>query len=52
MEAMIPVDNKVALRQLRVANEDLVARNASRQATGKSLAKDGLFHPRVLTLVG
>lgn len=47
---MIPFDNKVALRQLQVANADLLRRNASR-SEGKSLAKDGIFHPRVMTLV-
>ncbi|KAI0078956.1 Arginase/deacetylase [Panus rudis PR-1116 ss-1] len=49
---MVYIDNKVALRQLEFANKALLARPTSRSATGKSLAKDGKFHPRVLTLGG
>ena len=48
---MVLVDNKVALRQLELANAALLKRNSLRVAEGKSLAKDGNFHPRVLTLV-
>jgi agmatinase len=48
---MIPFDNKVALRQLQNASTNLVKRNASRFAKGRSIAKDGLYHPRLLTLV-
>jgi agmatinase len=50
MSAMIPFDNKVAIRQLEEANKDILQRNASRQAQDRSIAKDGLYHPRVLTL--
>lgn len=49
--AMVFVDNKVALRQLEIANAALLARTSLRTAEGVSLAKDGKFHPRVLTLV-
>lgn len=54
--AMVYTDNKVALRQLDIANAALVSRESLRSsaqlASGlKSLAKDGKFHPRVLTLV-
>lgn len=49
---MILVDNKVALRQLELANAALLARPSSHAPEGKSLAKDGKFHPRVLTLGG
>lgn len=50
---MITVDNKVALRQLQLANAELLKREASRTPEdGKSIALDGKFHPRVLTLVG
>jgi hypothetical protein len=45
------IDNKVALRQLELATEDIFQRNASTPGHGQSIAKDGLFHPRVLTLV-
>lgn len=53
---MVYVDNKVALRQLEVANAALLSRSALRSdsylASGKkSIAKDGKFHPRVLTIV-
>lgn len=48
---MVYVDNKVALRQLEIANADLLAKTSLRAAEGTSLAKDGKFHPRVLTLV-
>ena len=50
---MIPFDNKVALRQLELANADLLSKTAlTGSKTGKkSIAKDGKFHPRVLTLV-
>ena len=53
---MVPVDNKVALRQLEVANAALLSRSSLRSnsqlSSGlKSIAKDGKFHPRVLTLV-
>lgn len=49
--AMVFVDNKVALRQLEIANSALLSRNSLRAAEGESIAKDGKFHPRVLTLV-
>lgn len=54
---MVYTDNKVALRQLDIANAALVSRESLRSsaqlASGlKSLAKDGKFHPRVLTLGG
>jgi agmatinase len=49
---MVYVDNKVALRQLQMANAELLRRNVSTAFTGESIAKDGNFHPRVLTLVG
>ena len=48
---MIPFDNKVALRQLELANAALLSTTALRSYPGKSLAKDGKFHPRVMTLV-
>lgn len=50
--AMVYVDNKVALRQLQTANQELLSRTSLRSFAGQSLAKDGKFHPRVLTLVG
>ncbi|KZO93892.1 Arginase/deacetylase [Calocera viscosa TUFC12733] len=46
------VDNKVAIRQLETANADLVLRESSTSFNGTSIAKDGKFHPRVLTLGG
>ena len=54
--AMVYTDNKVALRQLDIANAALDSRESLRSnaqlASGlKSMAKDGKFHPRVLTLV-
>ena len=49
---MVFTDNKVALRQLELANAALVSGTAARSYAGKSLAKDGKFHPRVLTLGG
>ncbi len=48
---MVYVDNKVALRQLELANAALLSQSSLRVADGESLAKDGKFHPRVLTLV-
>ena len=48
---MVFVDNKVALRQLEIANAELLRHTSLRSADGISLAKDGKFHPRVLTLV-
>ena len=48
---MVFVDNKVALRQLELANSALLSRSSLRAADGESLAKDGKFHPRILTLV-
>jgi hypothetical protein len=48
---MVPSDNKVALRQLDVAAKNIFQRNASTPSHGTSIAQDGLFHPRVLTLV-
>jgi agmatinase len=50
---MVYVDNKVALRQLELANKDLLRKHAATSFEGKkSIAKDGAFHPRVLTLGG
>ncbi|KAI0086647.1 agmatinase [Irpex rosettiformis] len=49
---MVYVDNKVALRQLEIANAELLSHTSLRSAEGTSLAKDGKFHPRVLTLGG
>jgi agmatinase len=49
---MVTFDNKVALRQLELANKDLLKRNTSTTFEGTSIAKDGAFHPRVLTLGG
>ncbi|THG98722.1 hypothetical protein EW026_g3525 [Hermanssonia centrifuga] len=49
---MVYVDNKVALRQLELANAALLSQSSLRVADGESLAKDGKFHPRVLTLGG
>ena len=53
---MVFVDNKVALRQLELANTALLARTSARSASQvlerkKSIAIDGKFHPRVLTIV-
>ncbi len=49
--AMVLTDNKVALRQLELANAALLSGTSVHSYTGKSIAKDGKFHPRVLTLV-
>ncbi|KAI0948616.1 hypothetical protein AcV7_010456 [Taiwanofungus camphoratus] len=49
---MVYVDNKVALRQLELANKALLSKLSLRSFDGTSLAKDGKFHPRVLTLGG
>ncbi|GJE87914.1 agmatinase [Phanerochaete sordida] len=54
---MVLTDNKVALRQLELANAALLARTPLRAAElatqgKKSIALDGKFHPRVLTLGG
>jgi len=49
---MVYIDGKVALRQLQQANSILLSRTTTRTFEGKSLAKDGNFHPRVLTLGG
>jgi len=46
------VDNKIAIRQLELANAELVARESDRAFEGQSIALDGKFHPRVLTLGG
>ncbi|TFK48846.1 Arginase/deacetylase [Heliocybe sulcata] len=46
------VDNRVALRQLEYANKELLSHTAARSYNGTSLAKDGKYHPRVLTLGG
>lgn len=48
---MVYTDNKVALRQLELANKALLAKTHAKVAEGTSLAKDEKFHPRVLTLV-
>ncbi|TBU28994.1 agmatinase [Dichomitus squalens] len=49
---MVLTDNKVALRQLELANAALLSKTSLRSYEGKSIAKDGQFHPRVLTLGG
>ena len=49
--AMVLTDNKVALRQLELANAALLSGTSLRTYSGKSIAKDGKFHPRILTLV-
>ncbi|EIN09870.1 agmatinase [Punctularia strigosozonata HHB-11173 SS5] len=49
---MVLFDNKVALRQLEIANKELLAHEAARSFSNRSLALDGKFHPRVLTLGG
>ncbi|OSX64827.1 hypothetical protein POSPLADRAFT_1134059 [Postia placenta MAD-698-R-SB12] len=49
---MVYTDNKVALRQLELANKALLAKTHAKVAEGTSLAKDEKFHPRVLTLGG
>ncbi|KAI0753258.1 Arginase/deacetylase [Daedaleopsis nitida] len=49
---MVRTDNKVALRQLELANAALLSGSGMRSYPGKSLAKDGKFHPRILTLGG
>lgn len=48
---MVRIDNKVALKQLEDASAELLTRTSARKYEGKSLAKDGKFHPRILTLV-
>lgn len=48
---MVLIENTVALRQLEVANQALLSRSSLRSYQGQSIAKDGKFHPRVLTLV-
>ncbi|CCM05037.1 uncharacterized protein FIBRA_07239 [Fibroporia radiculosa] len=49
---MVFIDNKVALRQLELANKMVLKKTDARSSGGTSLAKDGKFHPRVLTLGG
>ena len=49
---MVLTDNTVALRQLELANAALLSATAVHTPEGKSIAKDGKFHPRVFTLVG
>ena len=49
---MVTTDNKVALRQLEAANKMVLSKTSFRSFEGTSLAKDGKFHPRVLTLGG
>ncbi|EPT03647.1 hypothetical protein FOMPIDRAFT_1158428 [Fomitopsis schrenkii] len=49
---MVYTDNKVALRQLEAANKLVLNHTSSHSHEGKSIAKDGKFHPRVLTLGG
>lgn len=49
---MVFIDNKVALRQLESASAELLSKTSLRTYEGDSLAKDGKFHPRLLTLVG
>jgi agmatinase len=48
---MVTVDNKVALRQLEASARELLGREPARLLEGQTLAKDGKFHPRILTLV-
>ncbi|KAF8524053.1 Arginase/deacetylase [Hysterangium stoloniferum] len=45
-------DNPVALRQLEIANKVIVSKESARSFQGTSLAKDGKFHSRVITLGG
>ena len=52
LAAMVFMDNKVALRQLELANAALLQGTGLRSYKEKSLAKDGKFHPRILTLGG
>lgn len=49
---MVFIDNKVALRQLESATAELLSKTSLRTYEGDSLAKDGKFHPRLLTLGG
>ncbi|KAH9938305.1 Arginase/deacetylase [Fomitopsis serialis] len=49
---MVYTDNKVALRQLEAANKMILNHTSLRIHKGESIAKDGKFHPRVLTLGG
>ena len=49
---MVFMDNKVALRQLELANAALLQGTGLRSYKEKSLAKDGKFHPLILTLGG
>ncbi|KAF8510625.1 agmatinase [Gautieria morchelliformis] len=49
---MVYVDNTVALRQLEIAHKEILSKESAHTFKGKSLAKDGKFHPRVLTLGG
>ncbi|KZT07488.1 agmatinase [Laetiporus sulphureus 93-53] len=49
---MVYIDNKVALRQLEQAGMSVLHRRSLRTYEGKSLAKDGNFHPRILMLGG
>ena len=49
--AMVFIDNTVALHQLELANAAILAQTNTQVYEGSSLAKDGKFHPRVLTLV-
>lgn len=48
---MVYEDSKVALRQLEIASAALLSRQSLHAFDGKSIAKDGRFHPRILTLV-
>ncbi|KAI0729345.1 Arginase/deacetylase [Fomitopsis betulina] len=49
---MVYTDNKVALRQLEAANKLILNHTSLHSYEGTSIAKDGKFHPRVLTLGG
>jgi len=49
---MVYTDNKVALRQLEAANKMILNHTSLRSYEGESIAMDGKFHPRVLTLGG
>lgn len=53
---MVYIANNVALRQLEIANAAILSRTSLRSteqvsSEKKSIAKDGKFHPRVLTIV-
>ncbi|CCL99229.1 uncharacterized protein FIBRA_01244 [Fibroporia radiculosa] len=49
---MVYIDNKVALRQLELASSAILSKKSLRIYEGESIARDGSFHPRILTLGG